>query len=199
MLTFIRYFGVLAAGFWLLAGTTTGNDREAKPPHIPLDWEPDRRTTSKVIIDRNGRITGFRGGAVISRLGCESKGDSNGLNEMEKYILESTNKYRQARGLPPLKHDSKLTACARDHSSDMKNRRFFSHTSPIAGKARFTDRAIRFRTTASAENIARDCKNGESAMQLWLKSPGHLRNITGNYTRIGIGRRDGYYTQIFGQ
>ena len=172
---------------------------EDLPPRIILEWEPARQTPSAALANQSGEIVALRGGTEISPVASEDSPPEDQLDEMERYIFEHVNQYRRSRGLPTLKLDSKLCACARDHSNDMRARGFFSHNSPIPGKARFTDRARKFSTTASAENIARGCQNGEAAMQMWLRSPGHLANITGNYTRMGIGRRDGLYTQMFGR
>ena len=81
----------------------------------------------------------------------------------------------------------------------MNRLNFFSHDSPVAGKTRFTDRAVKAGTTASAENIAKGADSGKSALELWLNSQYHRANIEGDYLRIGIGQSDGYYTQMFGK
>ena len=52
------------------------------------------------------------------------------------------------------------------------------------------------------ENVAYGHLSAEKVVQLWLKSPGHRRNIEGDFNLTGIGiaeSKDGtiYYTQIF--
>ena len=56
--------------------------------------------------------------------------------------------------------------------------------------------------TSGAENVAYGAETAEEVVRMWLKSPGHKKNIEGkyNYTGIGIARgRNGqlYYTQLF--
>lgn len=53
-----------------------------------------------------------------------------------------------------------------------------------------------------AENVAYNYKDAQDVVKNWLTSPGHRRNILGNYNLTGIGlARDSrgkiYFTQIF--
>jgi uncharacterized protein YkwD len=53
-----------------------------------------------------------------------------------------------------------------------------------------------------SENVARGALTAEQAVNLWLKSPGHRKNIEGNYKYTGIGvardrKSELYFTQIF--
>ena len=67
------------------------------------------------------------------------------------------NMMRIRLGLNALAIDVKLSQAARGHSKDMKEHKFFSHTSPLPGKARFTDRAgiwIRFPGTGQRQNAS---------------------------------------------
>lgn len=121
------------------------------------------------------------------------------LDKAEIYVIEAVNKLRKENGVKPLEIDLKLCRAARDHSSDMRTLNFFSHDSPIEGKAEFTDRAKRFDTTASAENIGKGSA-ADKVMKLWIQSEQHKENmLDGKYTRIGVGRSGKYYTQMFGR
>lgn len=56
--------------------------------------------------------------------------------------------------------------------------------------------------TASAENVAYGKLSAKEVVKGWLNSPGHKKNIEGNYQYTGIGiyqDRKGitYFTQIF--
>ena len=75
---------------------------------------------------------------------------------------------------------------------------FFSHTSPVEGKRTPSDRAARFGTSASAENIAQGQPTGPAAIRSWWYSPGHHRNMMGAFARVGLGRSEAYWTQMFG-
>jgi len=101
-------------------------------------------------------------------------------------------------GLPALAIDPKLCDAARDHSKDMKEHNFFAHESPIPGKTTPWDRARNFGTTASGENIFAGSPSGEAAIRAWWHSPGHHKNMMGNHRRVGLGRHDRHWTQLFG-
>ena len=101
-------------------------------------------------------------------------------------------------GLNALRIDVKLCAAARDHSNDMANHEFFSHTSPLPGKRTFSDRASRFRASASSENIAYGHRDPSNTNLGWFHSPGHHKNMLGNHGRIGLGRSRTHWTQLFG-
>jgi len=121
------------------------------------------------------------------------------LDPDEIYVVEETNRIRQEHGLQTLTVDLKMCAAARGHSKDMTEKEFFSHTSPIPGRASFSDRAALAGTTAHAENIFSG-SDGKAAMVGWMKSEGHRKNIlTSGLKRIGIGRHERNFTQMFGR
>jgi uncharacterized protein YkwD len=106
---------------------------------------------------------------------------------------------RNLLGLNALAIDLALCEAARDHAKDMERLKFFSHESPVAGKKTFSERAARFGTTASAENICFGYHDGTAAQRAWFHSPGHHRNMLApNRARIGVGRSGVYYTEMFG-
>jgi uncharacterized protein YkwD len=56
--------------------------------------------------------------------------------------------------------------------------------------------------TAGAENVAYGADDATEAVELWLRSAGHKKNIRGNFTHTGISvvrDSDGrlYFTQLF--
>lgn len=121
------------------------------------------------------------------------------LSENEAKSMDETNRRRMILGLNPLAIDMKLVACSRDHSSDMIKHDFFSHDSPVEGKATPWDRAKNFGTTASGENIAAGYKDGLAVTLGWWRSPGHLKNMMGKgHKRIAVGQEQEHYTQMFG-
>jgi len=122
-----------------------------------------------------------------------------GLQREEALGIRDLNRMRAMLGIGVLATDVKLCEAARDHSHDMNEKKFFSHTSPVAGKASSWDRARRAGTTASAENIAAGARSGAGANRQWFHSPGHMRNMLGAHRRMGLGRDGSKWTQMFGQ
>jgi len=108
------------------------------------------------------------------------------------------NRLRILLGLNALLLDVKLCAASRDHSNDMRTLGFFAHESPVEGKKTPWDRAARFGTTAGAENIAAGHASGASANLGWWYSPGHHKNMLGGHARVGLGRSEAFWTQMFG-
>ena len=113
--------------------------------------------------------------------------------------IEECNLWRLYVGLGALTLDPKLCEAARDHSKDMAELGFFAHESPVKGKTSPWDRARNFETTASAENIYAGSPDPGSANRGWFFSPGHHKNMFApGHRRIGLGRHDGHWTQLFG-
>lgn len=126
-------------------------------------------------------------------------GISSELQREEALGIRDLNRMRAMLGIGALSIDVKLCEAARGHSKDMNEKKFFSHTSPVAGKASPWDRARRAGTTASAENIAAGARNGAGANRQWFHSPGHMRNMLGAHRRMGLGRDGSKWTQMFGR
>lgn len=122
-----------------------------------------------------------------------------GKIDREEYAgTRALNMLRYVLGLPMLRIDLKLGDAARDHSRDMVALGFFDHTSPVPGKRTFGERASKFGTSASSENIAAGQATGPGAITAWWHSPGHHRNMLGNHGRTGLGRDAATWTQLFG-
>ena len=121
------------------------------------------------------------------------------LDPEEARTVLALNLTRNLLGLPALVIDLKLAAAARDHSKDMEEKKFFAHESPVPGKTTPWDRAARFGTSASAENIFMGSPDGKAANQAWFHSPGHFKNMLGDHQRVGVGRSGVYFTEEFGK
>ena len=109
------------------------------------------------------------------------------------------NRLRIRSGLNALRLDVKLCKAARDHSKDMVEHRFFSHSSPLPGKRTVGDRARLAGTSGGGENIAAGQRTPRGALRAWWYSPGHHRNMMGRYGRVGLGRHGSHWTQMFGR
>lgn len=120
------------------------------------------------------------------------------IDPEEARAIQALNLTRNLLGLSPVVVDLRLCAAARDHSNDMKTLNFFAHESNVPGKAAPWDRAKRFGTTASAENIFMGSTDGRRANSGWFHSPGHHKNMLAKHRRVGVGRVDRHFTQLFG-
>lgn len=116
-------------------------------------------------------------------------------------VLEETNDFREKQDLPDLVMRDDLNAIAQKHSADMASGRVsFGHD---GFEGRQKEAAAKLKTIrAFAENVAYGVSTGKEVVKLWKNSPGHRRNMLGNYKYIGIGtatdsRGRVYYTQIF--
>jgi len=124
----------------------------------------------------------------------------HGFGEGEIENAAILNHYRVLLGLEPLRFDNKLCLAARSHSEEMVELRYFSHSSPTAGRKTFIDRAKREGYAgASAENIASGADSGEKAFWMWFMSAGHHKGMIGDHKDIGVGQYGRHWTQVFGR
>lgn len=115
-----------------------------------------------------------------------------------KQILDTTNIIRMVYNLHLLNWDDQTSQVAYLHSKDMNDQNYFSHDSPKFGSLgdRLHQGSVTFRM--AGENIASNYPDGVAAVQGWLNSEGHRKNLLDSqYTAIGIGVDNKYYTQDF--
>ncbi len=122
------------------------------------------------------------------------------LEKEEEAGLWELNQMRMLMGLGLLKVDLKLSYAARDNSTDMKEKNFFDHTSPLPGKKTFIQRARKFGALALGENIHQGSDRGVDAIEGWHHSPGHHKNMfSDDFGSVGLGRNGDLWTQMFGK
>ena len=120
---------------------------------------------------------------------------------LEKSVFEQINRYRVSQKLSKLTLNTNISRQARIHSQNMaKGEVPFSHHG-------FEKRvkAVSIRFNSAGENVAVNQGYSNPASQAvigWLNSPGHLKNIQGNYNLTGVGvasnqQGEVYLTQIF--
>ena len=124
----------------------------------------------------------------------------SGVLDYENEVIRLVNEIRIKNGLNELKPDWQLSRVARYKSQDMKDNKYFSHTSPIYGSPfeMIKNFGISFRS--AGENIAKGYSTPQAVVNGWMNSSGHRANIlNSSYTRIGVGYvSDGrYWTQMF--
>lgn len=123
-----------------------------------------------------------------------------GVLNFESEVVRLVNEIRVKNGLKELKHDWELSRVARYKSQDMKDNKYFSHTSPVYGSP-FTmmkNFGISYRT--AAENIAKGQSTPQAVVNAWMNSSGHRKNIlNASFTKIGVGyvKSGNYWTQMF--
>lgn len=136
--------------------------------------------------------------------GGGSGGGGGGDAGVEGEVLSLVNQERAAAGCPAVAYDGPLTGIARDHSADMRDRNFFSHTNP-SGQDPWDRAAAAGISNLAAENIAAGQSSPESVMASWMNSSGHRANILNCSLRtLGVGVAYGgsygiYWTQDFGR
>jgi uncharacterized protein YkwD len=130
---------------------------------------------------------------------AQSKPTPPSTAALEQAVFQQVNAYRARQSLPVLRWDERLAQQSRQHSQTMLNSGL--------GHAGFEQRlaATRLPWSAAAENVAYNYGELDPttrAVQGWLSSPGHRRNLEGSFTLTGIGvarnaRGEIAFTQIF--
>jgi len=145
-----------------------------------------------------------------NRLTCNTSSE-----QIQKGFIELIN---QARAQPrqcgdtsheavgPLSWNSKLVIAAERHSVDMASNNFFSHTG--SGNKRAAERvdAVNYKWQFVGENLAAGQPSLQEAINGWLDSPGHCRNIMqSSFKEAGLACAENqstefgiYWTNVFG-
>ncbi|WP_438449010.1 SafA/ExsA family spore coat assembly protein [Gorillibacterium sp. sgz5001074] len=122
---------------------------------------------------------------------------------VENEVIRLVNIERAKNGLAPLSPNWQLSRVARYKSEDMRNKGYFSHTSPTYGSPFEMMKSFNVSYSTAGENIAAGQTTAAAVMESWMNSPGHRQNILSpNYTQIGVGYCTGgsyryYWTQMF--
>lgn len=131
------------------------------------------------------------------------KGTSSQTTSIEQQVVNLVNGERAKVGISPVKLDTELSKVAALKSKDMRDKVYFSHTSPTYGSPFDMMKTYGITYKYAGENIAAGQTSAESVMNSWMNSPGHKANILNkNYTHIGVGYAKGgtythYWTQEF--
>lgn len=163
---------------------------QSKPSHDRADSPPDMPDPPGSSVFEQSRHV--RGGAAFDA-------------DVERHILDITNKYRLLEGLDELGRMDIIDSVAKGHSQDMAERGYFDHIGP--GGMDPTDRGMAagydcrkdydsYYTYGLAENIymidwvGRKGAGDVAAdtVTAWMQSPGHRANILEpSYDSIGVG------------
>jgi uncharacterized protein YkwD len=130
---------------------------------------------------------------AASPAGASSQRPATSLSSLEQGVLSDINTLRKEHGLAPLRLSASLSSAARQHSSEMAARGYFSHNS-VNGSS-FDRRIARYYPMGSnhywsvGENLlwsSPDVDAGE-ALNMWWNSPEHRKNmLTARWREIGL-------------
>ncbi len=143
---------------------------------------------------------GNGGGTATSGNGSETPPPTTNhcMSDIDKEMLKQINAARSTArncgnrsfpAAPPLTWNCTLARVALEHSKDMADNNFFSHTGSdgLYPSQRITNAGYRWRSVA--ENIAAGQDTVSEVMAVWLSSPGHCANIMkSKYTEVGAAR-----------
>lgn len=118
----------------------------------------------------------------------------------EKEVIRLVNEIRVKNGLKELTYDWELSRVARYKSQDMKDNKYFSHTSPIYGTPFQMIKNFGISYRSAGENIAKGYASPQAVVNGWMNSEGHRANIlNSSFTHIGVGyvASGNYWTQMF--
>ena len=125
--------------------------------------------------------------------------DSEASN-FESEVIRLVNAERAKYGLSELKEDWQLSRVARYKSEDMRENKYFSHTSPTYGSPFEMIKNFGIPYKSAGENIAKGQKTPAAVVNAWMNSSGHRKNILStSFTHIGVGYAENgnYWTQMF--
>ncbi|WP_036072185.1 CAP domain-containing protein [Listeria aquatica] len=113
-------------------------------------------------------------------------------------VLEITNVLRERYKAEPVADEQDVAKVAYGHSVDMAENKYFSHDSPTYGSLGDRLKEGNVVYTKAGENIAYNYIDAAAAVEGWLNSPGHRKNLLEKtYTYMGSGTFRKYYTQNF--
>jgi uncharacterized protein YkwD len=126
---------------------------------------------------------------------------SSSIADLEQAANQQINQYRASKKLSPLNVDRRISQQARIHSLNMASGKVkFSHDG-FDGRAK----AIAIPYQSVAENVAYNMGFSDpvrNAVDGWIKSEGHRKNMEGQFNLTGIGiaknaKGEYYFTQLF--
>jgi uncharacterized protein YkwD len=125
---------------------------------------------------------------------------ASGAPGLERDILNLINEHRAAKKLPPLTNNPHMEFQARRHSMEMATQRVpFGHQG-MSFRMKYIQEKVPGVLNV-AENVAYGSLSAKAVVEGWLKSPGHKKNIEGNYKYSGVGvarnqNNQLYFTQL---
>ena len=157
------------------------------------------------LLQEHLRADRFSPDVLLERVRTEPIDVLSYMRDFERRTHVLVNEHRIAIGLEPLEYSEALAMIARQHSKAIATGyEFFSHDG-FEERKRMAQGFVQLETFA--ENLALNNSSPASAptdaVAGWLDSPGHRKNMEGQFNLTGIGcarGKDGvfYFTQLFG-
>jgi uncharacterized protein YkwD len=127
--------------------------------------------------------------------------DSRLPASMESDILTYVNEDRKQHGLAALQINAVESAIALKHSQNMAMGKVAFGHGGLNNRAKAIRKALG-EISSVGENVASGPMSAREVVDGWLNSPGHKRNIEGDFTLTGIGyaqdkKGNIFFTQIF--
>ncbi|MFE1171420.1 CAP domain-containing protein [Streptomyces sp. NPDC058773] len=171
--------------------------RHASP--TPQKSRPSGTGTVKRTTPRTPHVDSGTGGGAPSG----GQAASGTAAQFAKKVVELVNAQRAQHGCGPLTVDARIQRAAQAHSDDMAARNYYEHNTPegVDPGTRMTKAG--FPWSSWAENIFKSPKDPATAVDGWMKSPGHRDNILNcSYKSTGVGvnlsGNGPWWTQDFG-
>jgi uncharacterized protein YkwD len=128
-------------------------------------------------------------------------------SQAEIDVVTLINEQRRANNCPPVALVRELSVASKNHSQDMADNNFFSHTGSNGSSFSQRARAAGYAFFPSGEIIAAGYSTPRQVVDGWMNSDGHRRIIlTCANDDIGVGlvtkagsRYTNYWTAVFGQ
>ena len=119
------------------------------------------------------------------------------LNSLRQNGCQCGDKYYNP--VPAVSWNDLLEKAAYNHSADMYQNDYFSHTAPDGSNGGVRIQQTGYNWMTYGENIAMGYKNERETVEGWLGSPGHCKNIMNkSFKEMGAARVGNYWTQEFG-
>lgn len=141
-------------------------------------------------------------GGNCGNTGSSSNNNSN-VSSYAQQVADLVNEERSKAGLSSLTMNASLSRVAQAKAEDMRDKNYFSHTSPTYGSPFDMMKQFGISYSAAGENIAKGQRSPESVMTAWMNSQGHRANIlNSSYEQIGVGyctdaNGNTYWVQMF--
>lgn len=145
---------------------------------------------------------------ISSAISCEAQEIDNLMKiSDQREMLKLVNQARQKgvrcgktwqKPVEAMKWDDKLEEAAVDKSFDMYRNNYFDHSSPNGEKLADQLKTINYNWQTIGENLAQGPTSVSQAVETWLKSEGHCKNIMKpEFTHMGAAQYGTYWTQVF--
>lgn len=147
---------------------------------------------------------------MIFLIGCDKEDvyPTAPNNPDKELLLRLINNYRTSgctcgseyfQSVNPIVWNDTIELAAKIHSIDMNNNDFFDHTGSDGSNAGNRLDSVNYSWSTWGENIAKGYISEQQAVEGWVNSVGHCKNImNGNFQEMGIATSGDYWTQVFG-